>query len=133
MGCALADRLGLWRTVDAITFGGEGDPHKADRIVGSRRQLELSLHINAAKVQRWIVVIGRVLGDGCDLKVAGWGGALAAANRSGVNRDKAIVFVIGKHALAGRLYFDARDFAGKLLALDIGDYNLSARQTQKPR
>src|SRR3954452_8225817 len=62
----LANGLRIGRAVDAVAFGGKCDPHQADWIIGPRRKVEGLLYIDAAQIERRVVVIGGIFGNARD-------------------------------------------------------------------
>src|SRR5262249_31875891 len=116
--------------MNAIALRRQRDPYDTDGIVGPWRQIERLVGVYALEVERGIVVVGRILGDGCDLHLTSWRWSLAAADCGGVGGGEAALSLLGKHALVVGVDLDARDFSPKIIALHLGDDDLRPRAVE---
>src|SRR5215510_14969773 len=103
VGSTLAHGFWVGSSVNAVALGRQSNPHYPDGVIRSRRQIQRLLYIDATQIERWVIMVGGIICDACDLELAQWGRPLATANGCRVDRDDAVVFGVRKYALPSRI------------------------------
>src|SRR5262249_31137740 len=92
---SLADLVWVRCAMDPVTLGREVDPDGTDGVVWPGREIELLFHMDAAKVERRIIVIYGIFRDFSHFELALGCGSILAAHRSGVDGNHLAVLVEG--------------------------------------
>src|SRR4051812_23410103 len=106
-----ADLAGLRRTVNAVAWRIESDPHQTNRIVRPWRDDQLAPGFYSFEVElRWIVDIGRVSGNADHLVTSFRRRGLAAADSRRISGNQAVCGV--EHPNRLRPFVDLNAFDG---------------------
>src|SRR5262245_60005849 len=92
---SLADPVRVRRAMDPVTLSREVDPDRTDGVVWPGPEIEFLLHMDAAKVERRIVVINRIFRDFRYFELALRSGSILAAHRSGIDGNDFVVLAVG--------------------------------------
>jgi hypothetical protein len=69
--------------MDAIALGSQADPNEPDAVVRPWRELELLIDVHTAQIERRVIVIDGVVGNGADFEFTCRGRTLTTAYVAG--------------------------------------------------